>query len=767
MSALRDKADNLRGLLERTAEAKQVTTYQHIVQIDTRDCVGVDSLAQARLAFQAQGGRSEASGLILGSTGLGISPIKINIQLILPSILRNGDTVTISGVQGNTVCNDTWKIFNVTTTSFEIGGIGLGNYAGGGQWFRAEDNGYPNISSTTCTINGNEMIILLNKRLKAIRSIGLNISIIPRDIIPINCYYRDLYTASLGGSPTLIPQETKFMTSASYGFYSSNISLFRTYTGTWAMPNQVTPPPLNLWNPPLGPWPTGQPISYAQQTVPTYVSNIFNIPGYSGNFLLVCSGYGVYDLLDWTFNTGNPIEDRANTELARKALLLTIVRPQMYNNVNYNVLINNCSTTSNNIYPFGYGIFQRFICGPGLQLNYQPGSTDGENPSVPQVDSQIAFPNFRGNVWGPYDAPGERFQKMGLRDTLQDLFLNGDLDNLFGIPVLNPNLQINQFLTDPNYGLNTGFVSVDFSNFSTSTSPNILNAMRIVSNGFGAVTVTAQGQGNPDYTVVYQDSGGIGPSTFGAPSAWSLTGVYGPPNLGDPNAVGPLSWNLLSNGQVPQTGVGNLPPNYPGQTAAISHKFGWYDLGPNQGYFKTSIKSYTVYAGINIPATNLVIQVFQFPRNERVQSTNSDVGPSIFNVPVRLFPDFSDGGFAYMEGIYSLLSQTSDLEYWGQRFLNPLASLDKINLRFFTYEGVPIPLERQLAYNYPGYFTNNLSPLLRSKRFISLLFRIECYQYVNVGLNIMEQVDKILGIVEENNDDYEFNVRAVNYEDYL
>jgi hypothetical protein len=60
--------------------------------------------------------------------------------------------------------------------------------------------------------------------------------------------------------------------------------------------------------------------------------------------------------------------------------------------------------------------FRRFLCGPGLQLNYQPGTSDGANPSiVAAVDWPIAFPDFKGNVWGPYDTPGDRFQKFGLQ----------------------------------------------------------------------------------------------------------------------------------------------------------------------------------------------------------------------------------------------------------------------------------------------------------------------------------------------------------------
>ena len=105
----------------------------------------LQSLLEARLSLSVQGGRHEASGLITSTTGIGVTPIHINIQTILPGVLRNGDISNYLWVQGNIVCNNLWKIFNVTTTSFEINAQGSGNYAGGGQWFRAEDNGYPNI----------------------------------------------------------------------------------------------------------------------------------------------------------------------------------------------------------------------------------------------------------------------------------------------------------------------------------------------------------------------------------------------------------------------------------------------------------------------------------------------------------------------------------------------------------------------------------------------------------------------------------------------
>lgn len=770
-SVLRDKSDNTRGLAKKDTETKQVTTYQHIIQIDSRDCVGIDSLACARKAFELNGGRKEASGLILSTTGLFISPIKIGTTTpqVLNNQLKNGDIITISNVQGNTVTNNTWKVNNLIIpdptlpyvgSSFEINGIGNGNYAGGGTWIRLADVGYPTITTTTNIITGNEMTIALQKRLKAIRSIALNVSVIPRDIIPIYCYYKDLYNTILDPDiyATYIPQESKFLKQNSYGFYSTDISILRTYDGIFAIPNQVTSSPLTLWNPLIGLWPN-QPMPYPYQTVPTYRSG--NILINNLNYYLICSGYGVYDLNDWTAGT------QADTEIARKALLLAIIRPQTYNDMNYKDMIDNCSTTSNGIYPFGYGQFQRFLCGPGLQLNYQPGTSDNANPSVAEPDWPIAFPNFKGNVWGPYDTPGDRFQKFGLRDTLQDLFLNGDLDNLFGIPIINPNIQTSNLINDINYGLSSKKCteSLNFMNFSQSTNYNILNAMRLVQNGFGAVNITAQGQGNPYYTNVYQNSGGIGPSSFGSPAAWSLSGVYGLPNLNDPNAVGNLSWNLLTNGILPQTAVGNLPNNYPAQINTINHRIGWYDLGASNGAFKNQMKSYMLYAINNLPSTNLVIHAFQFPRDERVQSSNSEVGSSILNIPIRLLPDISsDGGFQYIEALLPLLGQASDLEYWGKRFLTPMASLDKINLKFFTYDGIPIPLERMLSFKY---CENNTNSLLRSRREISLIFRAECYQYVNTGLDLIDMIDKILGIDDTTgNDNDSFTVRASNYGDY-
>ncbi len=738
MTAFRDKNDLLRGLTQVEGSTKQITTYQHLVQIDSRDCIGTESIHDSREAFYSNGGRAESVGLILTTTGKDVSPVIVTATAT--DTLKNGDYIIITNVQGNTVLNNEWKINNVTVSSFEINTYGNGNYAGGGQWTRLADNGFPNINNNTSTIIGNEMNIVLGKKLKAIKSIGLNVSIIPRDIIPIKSYFKDLYSSQIKKEVTYIPQEEKYSELNSYGFYTTCLSIFRTYDGIFSMPNQSTPPPYNLWNPPLGNWPL-QPMPYTHQTVPTYRSSCG----------IVCSGYGVYDLNDWTGPTRNI------TELARKALLKTIVRPQSFNGIDYKTIIDACSTTSNNVYPYGYGNFQRFICGPGLHMVYQPGTSDSANPTVPSGDWPIAFPFFSGNVWGPYDTPGDRFQKFGLRDTIQDLFLNGDLDNIYGTPIVK-DIKISDIMSDPDYGLNKNFVNLQFSNYATSMNLNILNSMRIVPNGFGASNIIAQGYGNPNYNMTYQSSGGIGPNSSGIPNAWSTTGIYGPVSITDPGAVGPLSFNLLTNGTIPQTTVSNLP----GDNSLLNHRISWYDTGPNRGEFVGNVRKYLVYCLSNVPETNLVIQLSQFPRNVFVQSTNSDAGTSVFNVPIRLSPEISlEGGFSYTESLFPMLSQSSDLEYWGQQFLTPVASLDKINLHFFTYEGVPIQLEKMLSYTRRD--TTNDIPKIRSRRFISLLFRAVCYTYVNVGLN--DIVDKILGNDEEE-EVRDFSVKASNYSDY-
>ena len=59
-----------------------------------------------------------------------------------------------------------------------------------------------------------------------------------------------------------IPQEKDYTESRIIGFYSTPLSLFRTYVdGSFSIPNQGTPPPYRLWNPPVG-GPTHQLMPY-------------------------------------------------------------------------------------------------------------------------------------------------------------------------------------------------------------------------------------------------------------------------------------------------------------------------------------------------------------------------------------------------------------------------------------------------------------------------------------------------------------------------
>lgn len=765
---LRDKDDQKRGFSSQ--QGRQISVYTNLVYIDTRDFIGERSLMDSKNLFYDYGGRQEAFGLI-NNTSLENSYPTI-IYTSSTSLLKNGDTVIISNIQGNTNVNGTFKIFNVQPTNFSINVVSNVNYVGGGIWFRNSDNGFPKILDTTNQIINNQMIVKLNKTLKVIRAASLVNIVIPRDFIPIEVYIKDFYSKSTNLvnqdtlSPytiwtTFIPQETSFMEEESIGMYSTPLYMFRSYSGLFAMPNQVTPPPLELWNPPIGPWPL-QPVPYPYQTVPTYKSNNFSISGKQGIFYLICSGYGVYDLNDWTYNTGSP-NDRTMTEVARKLLLLAIVQPQSNNNVSYTDLIANCSTTSSNTYPFGYGDFQRFLPGPGIQQNYQPGLSDSSDPTIASVDWPVAFPNFKGNVFGPYDVPGNRFQRMGLRDTVQDLYLNGDLTNLYGSPIIKPECTVNTLLIDPTLGINFNRNIVNLENIKSSTNPNIINSMRIVSNGFGAASVRVDESGLY-YSEKFKNAGGIGPSSLGSPSAWSTTGVNNlVPSLQDPAGVGTRIVNSagLVGGIMPQIAQSNNPNTYPGQDAYINLRVAWYDTGANNGRFCTEVVDYTFNTIKDATDTNLIVKVFQFPRDERTQSTRSNTSDCIFSIPIRLIPGITPGNnIQYVEPLQVVyLTQ----EYSESRFLTPLASLDKLTISFYTYSGKEIPIEKMLQY-YNTEDSFNAELIGKTKRNLSMTFKFECYQYVSPGLDTIEQIKNILD--QEEDESETFSVVASNYQDY-
>ena len=115
---------------------------------------------------------------------------------------------------------------------------------------------------------------------------------IPRDIIPLTVYMPDFIQVSTTFTnviysgytetnyTTFIPQEALYMNQRLSGILfvtTRSLQILQNWH-LYSMQDQVTPPPLTLWNPPIGPWPL-QPIPYPFQTVPTYKSDTFSVNG--------------------------------------------------------------------------------------------------------------------------------------------------------------------------------------------------------------------------------------------------------------------------------------------------------------------------------------------------------------------------------------------------------------------------------------------------------------------------------------------------------
>lgn len=926
-----DKEDQNKGLKPKNA-SKEIVVRKNLLFVDTRDCVGPQSLRDAQLAFKGRGGRDKFSKHIKNVTGEGVAPISIELDGINNKI-RNNDEVSISQVLGNTAANGLWRITNVSfgiNTNFDlIGSIGNGNYTGGGLIIRPADQGYPEINiTTTNTIFGNEMQIELIQKLYVIRSISLIHAIIPRDIIPLEVYLPDIimfsqvnnneipktpsvrlattiagtlisdynvgdiidgivlvendriliknqgtasengiyYVQNVGapnrsndmftgmsvaevtnyfvyveegdinknstwvcrnatgavgvGNLTFVEMDNQPVVWDSFiiptkeyiidnllGFYSTPLEIFRSYSGSFALPNQYTPEPLNLWNPDLT---QGQLEPYPYQTVPTYKCSDFSIIGRSGFYRIINGGYGIYDLNDWTIRTGvSNLVNRILTDVARSLLLLIITPNQYYRDQNLISLIVNSNKTSNNLPEehYGYGDYQRFLPGPGIGMHYQPGTSDGADPTISSVESPIAFPNFRGNVWGPYDSPGDRFQRMGVRDTLQDLYLNGDLENIFGSSFLKPWVYPSQLSTDVTFGFYfPNIIELTFLNIEDSTNPNITNAMRIKPNGFGAINRIAHGN-NTTYTWKFRNAGGQGPSFDGIPQdgynnpsdggAWvdtevingSTTGKYNDP-IGSGSLYIPDGTSTMTAPYSDASYVGN-ETTFPN----INRRQAWYDNGINEGTFIEEILRYRNWAITELPDTNIILHIFQTERDRRIQSTNNETIDTVLSCPIRLNLGTTSGTQEYIESVQSLLANSS--EYWEKRYYSPISSLSKLNIEFNTFEGTPIDLERMLqtrrsavllrtfeeifGEDFANYFSianprdqtlsflfDPLDPRLlgRTKRNISLIFRIETYEYDSPGLllnTISGMLDKY---VENDNRSEKFIVRASNYEEY-
>lgn len=626
--------------------------------------------------------------------------------------------------------------------------------------------------------------------------------------------------SALVGNPiswaSYIPQEQIGLEFLTIGFYSTPLQLFRTYiSGSFPLPNAYTPPPLKLWNPTVG-GVTHQLQPYPYQTVPTYTSDTFTVLGRTGLFYIICSGYGVYDLHDWTYlATASSTVNSTITDLVRKILLFAIVVSQSYRDVDYVELIANCSTVSNTTATsfFGYGDFQRFLPGPGLGMAYQPGTRDGADPTVASVNSPIPFPNFRGNVWGPYNSPGDRFQKMGVRDTLQDLYLNGDTANIFGSPIVKPWVKVRDIPYDNTFGIYfQALIPLTFANHLDATNPNIVNAMRIRSNGYGALSVTQFGD-DQTFTEIFLNAGGQGPDTAGLP----VSGLQNPGTGGawvdnevlDPVGGGVFGDEIAVGSQyVPTTGtmiVESSDATYVGDETvsadAINRRRAWSDRGIDSGAFITEIEKYRDFATKEIPDTNLVMRVFEAERDIRIQSTNSNCMDAIFNCPIRLNLGSSSGTQEYVENIYAFLAGSQ--EYWTKRFLAPLQSLYKLHIEFTAYNGTVIPLERMLQPRRSvillqqfqrvfgsGAIDSSLSSILnnfitndlrlaflfdplnpnligREKRNISLIFQAETYEYDSPGLYLRRIIDMLEADADQENNENPNILKASNYQNYL
>lgn len=760
----RDKIDKGSGYdLQTTIKDRDFTLLENSIRSDSRDCIGTQSLLDAQNYAISIGIRGPASGSITNTTGVGVYPVVVSITAT--TNLQNGDTIIIKGVRGNTSINGRYVISNFTGTSFEIQGTTKSNYTGGGIWERPKDSSYPELPYGANTIVNNVMKFHLDKPIKSLRSISLEHVVIPRDIIPLTTYLSDfidivttytdtVYTGTQTLWTTSIKQEKEYTTSRILGFYSTPLDIFRSYVSTnFSIPDKVTPAPLTLWNPP-----SPQPVPYPYQTVPTYQSSNFFINGLP--YYIILSGYGVYDLVDWTANTGFPVTDAVTTSIIRKIVLVLLCRKQSLNNVDYIDLILASDTTSN-IDPtqaFGFGNFQRYIPGPGLGQYYQPGtSTTYTNgglgsgpPNVVQLDSPIPFPNFTGNVWGPYSAPGDRFQKLGTLSTVQDLYLNGDLANLYGSPIILSDVPTEDLVTHPLYGLNfASLIEVNLGNISQTTNTNILNAMRIIPNGFGAVNIRANGAGTT-YTNIYESAGGQGPSTLGTPSAWVNTNVYGGAGTFQyPIAQGPSGPNLTpATTDASDVGTGTDP----------SYRSSYYDIGANNGSFLTNISQYINYCAGELPDTDLIVFLEEGRRSERNQASRTFNSDAILDCPIRLNLGSTSGTLQYIESLQSLVGNSSG--YWTKRYFNGKEELNTITLSFYTYDGSMIPLEKMLQFRnsseflqlfiriisqanvninntpFANFLFDPLDPRLigRLKRYFQFIFKIDSYEATPPGV---------------------------------
>lgn len=607
-----DKTKQAVGLSELDLESAtpQITDRDNLIMYDTRDCLGELSMREAQIAFSYDA----------ATTG------KIPPERFKKSLNPNGIVVPE-------------KLVNVVLGMQNDGLI----------------SGFPDKTKPEQPyIEGNTITFKFNKMLKFVKSLEIINAIIPRDIIPVYVYFPGFINNSLPfslpgtGITYLNPNITdpsstwespipasvedyfdKNVTGISSnklgGVYQTPLRYWRTYTGPNCMPNPHTPPPYQLWNPPQdniseNPWPF-QPQPVQGQRVPTYVAK-------NG---VIFSGYGLYDLDDFPASQELQLADGTTIQIPLRKLILKLLVPegQYIDGVSSLEIIDNSPVddfndsgiVDNPLTQTGYGDYQRFIPGPGIAMNYQPNQwRDGKSAPIDLSCSTydpdtgyvgpmpVPFPNFRGNVWGPYGRPGDRFQNKSLQLTVDELYLNGDLRNLEGnsiiLPSYNPSLEpysFEKFITTLKRANNI----VRFRTFETASNPNIKNAMRVeYDGGFGAVfayvglNTTTRGVPGPII------SGGLPNTQYDGsfhkfnpdiwitprediPSNWiqSLPGPQKPTITSNPTTGFP-GWMYIWRAIFPWTGSVYIPV-----TAGGTGPMEYYDCETNSPEWKKSIGS--------------------------------------------------------------------------------------------------------------------------------------------------------------------------------
>lgn len=428
-----------------------ISERDNILLIDTRDCIGEESLKQARLNFVYD---KIAEGQI--------------------SVSEFQETLTDGLVDENKLIS---KGFNFTN--------------------------FPDENNLKPTIKENHIDFYLKKELKQIISLEIANVIIPRDIIPLTVYVPNFIKNCIPDTQTSfvknsnvystddspVPPDLNEYNNNIEGFYESSMRFWRTYTGYLAMQNSETPPPHQLWNPQQGNWPF-QPEPKYLQRCPTYRSK-------NG---VIFSGYGLYDLEDFPHLQEITLQSGIKVQIPLRKLILKLIVPkgQIVNGETAENLIDKSEDhddLSDPLTQTGYGDYQRFLPGPGLGMNYQPNQARTGKPA-PIADLGIStynsgtgvlgsmpieFPNFTGNYWGPYDNPGDRFQNNGLRQTLDELYLNGDLENIEGNPIIDPEYDpTTEAYTYERFFDSQKFnTKMTFRNFESCSNLNIKNAMRL------------------------------------------------------------------------------------------------------------------------------------------------------------------------------------------------------------------------------------------------------------------------------------------------